>query len=135
MNDVRLLNTKLDQPIPDLLTSEVWRQVEEQPRQSRAEIEQSFKNILKKNQLQLQSQMIDSNTDTTSIVVDCRKEMMEQCSSRDCLMILGLEEEQGRKQQVKNTTRKVVETAKAMGAKLSADKISISDRVFTRYTK
>ena len=72
---------------------------------------------MKKNQLQLESQRMESNTKTMSMDAECRMEMMEQYSRRDCLMILGLEEVQG-----ENTTQKVVESA--MGTNLSADEIS-----------
>ena len=125
LNEVQLLSTKLDQLKTDLLTSEVRGHVEEQLRQTRAEIQQSFKAILRINQLQLESQRMDSNTEKTSILAECRMEIMEEYSRRD--MILKLEEDQG-----EHAIQKVVETANAIGATLSADEISISHRLLTR---
>ena len=71
--------------------------------------------------------MMDTSADMTSIAADCRMEMMEQYARRDCLMFFGLEEEEG-----EDTTQKVVETVNAMGANLSAEEVSISQRLFTR---
>ena len=116
-SEVQMMKTKLDQPITDLLTNEFRGHVEQQLRQTRTEIQQSFDDILK-NKLQLGSQMMDTSSDMTSIAADCRMEMMEQYARRDCLMFFGLEEEEG-----EDTTQKVVETVNAMGANLSAEEV------------
>ena len=86
-SEVQMMKTKLGQPITDLLTNELRGHVEQQLRQARTEILQSFDDILK-NKLQLGSQMMDTSSDMTSIAADCRMELMEQYALRDCLMFL-----------------------------------------------